>query len=74
MVIVLKPAGAPITCGTAKVPIVRTKMSTAAVAIAGPSSGNVIVRSTVTGRAPDARPARSVAGSARVLSPTTVTR
>jgi len=71
---VRKPAEEPITCGTAKVPRVRTKMSTAAVAIAGPSSGNVTVVRTVRGRAPDARAARSVVGSARVLSPTAVMR
>ena len=37
-------------------------------------NGNVTVRRTVRGRAPDARAARSVTGSARVLSPTAVTR
>ena len=74
VVMLSKPAGAPINCGTANAPRLRTKTSTAAVAIAGASSGSVIVHSTVTGPAPEARAARSVVGSARVARPTATVR
>ena len=68
--IVLKPAGVPITCGTANVPRVSTKITTADVAIAGARSGTVTVRSTVIAAAPEAWAARSVIGSALVARPT----